>query len=463
MKKNILTIDDLFEIPTAAVYKPESYIPATSVFIDSRLVQKGSIFIAIKGDKFDGHDFVNEAVKKGASIVIINEKKLSEFNNLSIPVMTVRDTVLALGEIAKTWRNKLNTKIIGITGSAGKTTTKEMLAAILSVKYKINKTVGNNNNHIGVPLTLLSTTDEHEFLILEFGTNHFGEIAYTAKIAQPDYALITNIGNSHLEFLKNRKGVLEEKSALFDAVATKNGYVFINNDDVMLNKTMLNYSKRITFGFSSAADVKGAIKKYNDEGKPEIEILYKDKKFEQQLNLCGEQNAQNFLASAAVALKLGLNKIEIANGLAKFKPVDKRLNVKKIKKCILIDDTYNANPESMKYAIDLMSKIKNHENRIVILGDMLELGENSVKLHIELAKVIKRNKITKAFLIGSQMINLHIELKKLEVDSTHFMDRKLLEKTLTELSYKSSIVLVKGSRGMKMEEFVKIIEDKAHD
>ena len=463
MKKNIITIDDLFEIPTAAVYRPEDYIPAASVYIDSRLVQKNSIFIAIKGEKFDGHNFVNEAIKNGASIVIINEKKLSELGNISIPVMTVRDTVFALGEIAKTWRNKLNTKIIGITGSAGKTTTKEMLAAILGANFKINKTVGNNNNHIGVPLTLLSTTDEHEYLILEFGTNHFGEIAYTAKIAQPDFALITNIGNSHLEYLKNKKGVLQEKEALFEAVAAKNGYVFINNDDVLLNKTMLNYSKRITFGFSSAADIKGTIKSFNDEGKPLIEIIYKDKKFEQQLNLFGEQNAQNFLASAAVALKIGLGKKEISDGLAKFKSVDKRLNVKKIKKIILIDDTYNANPESMKYAIDLMSKIKNHEQRIVILGDMLELGENSSKLHIELAKVIKRNKITKAFLLGSQMMNLNIELKKLEVDSTHFIDRKSMEKTLAGFNYKGSIVLVKGSRGMKMEEFVKIIEDKAHD
>lgn len=463
MKKNILTIDDLFEIPTAAIYRPENYVPATSVSIDSRVVQKDSIFIAIKGEKFDGHDFVYEAIKKGASIVIINEKKLPEFNNLSVPVMTVRDTVLALGEIAKTWRNKLNTKIIGITGSAGKTTTKEMLSSILSSKYKINKTVGNNNNHIGVPLTLLSTNDQHEYLVLEFGTNHFGEIAYTTKIAQPDYALITNIGNSHLEYLKNKKGVLSEKVALFETVSAKNGYVFINNDDVMLNKTLLNYSKRITFGFSSAADVKGTIKKYNDEGKPVIEITYKDKKFEQQLNLYGEQNAQNFLSAAAIALKLGLTYKEISDGLSKFKPIEKRLNVRKIKKIILIDDTYNANPESMKYAIELMCKIKNYENRIIILGDMLELGENSSKLHIELAKVIKRNKISKAFLIGNQMLNLDLELKKMDVESMHFTDRKCMEKTLAEFNFKGSVILVKGSRGMKMEEFVKIIENKAHD
>ncbi len=463
MKKNNLIIEDLFEIPTTAIYRPEKFKPITSVSIDSRVVQKDSLFVAIKGEKFDGHDFVREAIKKGASTVIINEKKLNEFNDLIIPVMTVKDTTQALGDLAKTWRNKLSTKIIGVTGSAGKTTTKEMLASILSSKYKVNKTIGNNNNHIGVPITLFNTNDQHDFLILEFGTNHFGEIAYTANIAQPDEALITNVGNSHLEFLNNKKGVLNEKIVLFETVAAKGGHVFINNDDVMLNKTMLNYSKRITYGFSSAADVKGAIKKYNDEGKPIIEITYKDKKFELQLNMYGEQSAQNFLSAAAVALKLGLNKKEISEGLSKFKPIEKRLNVRKFKKFILIDDTYNANPESMKYAIELMNKIKIYDKKIIVLGDMLELGESSSKLHSELSKIIKRNKINTAFLIGNLMMSLDSELKRMGVGSTHFTDRKCLEKILSSNNFKESVVLVKGSRGMKMEEFVKIITDKAHE
>ncbi len=462
IKKINLSIEDLFEIPTAAIYKPENYVPVTSVSIDSRSIKKNSLFVAIKGKSFDGHDFVREAVKKGASSVMINEKRLSDINDLPIPVITVQDTTLALGELAKTWRCKLRAKIIGITGSTGKTTTKEMLASILNEKFNVNKTLGNNNNHIGVPLTILNTNDEHDFLILELGTNHFGEIVYTSNIAQPDYALITNIGNSHLEFLNNKKGVLKEKLALFETVSAKNGVVFINNDDTLLSKTMFNYSKRVTFGFSSATEIKGEIRKFNSEGKPIIGISYKDKKFEQQFPLYGEQNAQNYLAAAAIALKLGLDKKELLSGILKFKPIDKRLNVKKFKKFLLIDDTYNANPESMKYALELMPKIKMYEKKIAVLGDMFELGESGEKLHIELARIIKRNKVNKVFSIGNLMASLDSELKKIDVESIHFTERKYLEKELAKYNFSNSVVLVKGSRGMKMEDFVKIIESKAN-
>ncbi len=469
MNKLFLTLDDLFELPTAAVYKPEKFQPVDSISIDSRQISGNSLFVAVKGEKFDGHDFVLEAVKKKASAVVINEKHLSKFNELPVPLITVKDTIAALGELAKIWRCKLNIKIIGITGSAGKTTTKEMLASILSEKFKVNKTSGNNNNHIGVPLTIFSTNFAHEILVLELGTNHFGEIAYTADISQPDYALITNIGNSHLEFLKNKKGVLEEKIALFNTTAAKGGTVFINNDDSYLSKTMFNHPKRVTFGFDNAVDIKGEIKQLNNDGKPVVGIQNKGKSFDFIIPAYGEQNAKNFLAAAAVALRLGLDKTEIAAGISKFKPIEKRLNVKKIKKTVLIDDTYNANPESMKYAIDLMPAFKNCRRRIAVLGDMFELGEQSAKLHAELSKVIKRNKIDYAILTGDMMTNLELELKKNGTESVLIKDREELRKFLAGFDFSNSVVLVKGSRGMKMEEFAKIIseliasrEDKVH-
>ena len=236
MKKVQLTIEDLFNIPTAVIYNPDNYMPADVVSIDSRTIKNNSLFVAIKGEKFDGHEFVNEAANKGAAAIIVDEKKYNLFGNLNLTIVTVKDTSKALGDLAKAWRNKLSTKIIGITGSAGKTTTKEMLTTLLGEKFTVNKTVGNNNNHIGVPLTLFSTNNKHEYLVLELGTNHFGEIAYTSNIAQPDYALITNIGNSHLEFLKNKNGVLKEKIALFEATASRNGILFLNYDDPLLKK-----------------------------------------------------------------------------------------------------------------------------------------------------------------------------------------------------------------------------------
>ena len=263
----------MFNLPTSVIYSPDNYKSASGASIDTRTIKRGELFIALKGEHFDGHDFVNEAVKIGANAVVINEEKYSEFENLSVPVITVKDTTIALGDLAEIWREKLTAKIIGITGSSGKTTTKEILASLLSMKYKVNKTVANNNNHIGVPLTILSTNNSHEVLVAELGSNHFGEISYSANILQPDYALITNIGDSHLEFLENRNGVLKEKVSLFEATLSRKGYLFVNNDDKMLKKIFPKYLNRISFGFSKNSDVKGKILSCSDMGNVNLEII----------------------------------------------------------------------------------------------------------------------------------------------------------------------------------------------
>ncbi len=458
MKKILLTLEDVFNLPGAVIYNPDNYKPAASVSIDSRSIKKGEIFIAINGENFNGHDFVREAVKKGASAIIINERQYKKFTDLDLPVITVKDTTETLGNLAGTWRNKLDTKIIGITGSAGKTTTKEIIAALLSSKFKVNKTEGNNNNHIGVPLTILSTNQSYDFLVLELGTNHFGEIAYTANIAQPDYALITNIGNSHLEFLKNKRGVLKEKAALFESAFLKKGILFINNDDPLLKNTMKNYNNRITFGFSNNSDVKGKIKGFENSGQSRIQIQYKNKKLDLSLPIYGEQNAQNYVAAASVALKIGLTKDEIYEATKKLIAVDKRINIKEFKNFILIDDTYNANPDSMKLALDLLQKIKKYNKKIAVLGDMFELGESGIKLHKQLAASIKKNKIDRVFLIGKLMKYLSDELQSSKIICRYFKDRNLLNKFLSNLDLENTVLLVKGSRGMKMEEFIKTIE-----
>jgi UDP-N-acetylmuramoyl-tripeptide--D-alanyl-D-alanine ligase len=211
LKKVQLNIEDIFNIPNAVIYEPDTFKNISYVSIDSRKIKKSTLFIAMKGERFDGHDFMNTAIENGAAAVLINERKLNRFNNVKVPIITAKDTTLALGDIARVWRTKLNAKIIGITGSSGKTTVKNMLAELLSEKFRVNKTESNNNNHIGVPLTILNTNENHQVLVAELGTNHFGEIPYTANILSPDYSLITNIGDSHLEFLKSRNGVWKEK------------------------------------------------------------------------------------------------------------------------------------------------------------------------------------------------------------------------------------------------------------
>jgi UDP-N-acetylmuramoyl-tripeptide--D-alanyl-D-alanine ligase len=461
-----ILLKDLFDLPGAEIVNPVKYEPVSSVVTDSRVdfsKNKNSLFTAIKGERFDGHDFVREVVKKGASAILIDRKKYSEFSDLNVPLILVKDTTRAFGSLANVWRKKLKAKVVSLTGSAGKTTTKDMIAALLAEKYKVNKTVLNNNNHIGVPLTIFSTNRNNEVLVLEHGTNHFGEIAYTAEIAKPDYALITNIGHSHLKFLKNKKGVLKEKISLFDVTTSGKGTLFINKDDELLKNVYKNYKSRITFGYNPKADVCGKILSYSDDGKPVIELKYNGNKIKAEFSLYGEQNFRNFISAAAVAGRFGLSRNEIINGMKKFASPDKRLNVKKYKSFVLVDDTYNANPESMKASIELLNKINLFKNKVAFLGDMFELGKDELRFHKSLAGVIKENKIDPVYLIGKRMKVLFKELNKAGLNCKHFSTREHLASFIKENDFSNSVILVKGSRGMKMEEFVTLlVKDKSN-
>ncbi|UCH65757.1 MAG: UDP-N-acetylmuramoyl-tripeptide--D-alanyl-D-alanine ligase, partial [Ignavibacterium sp.] len=334
-----LNIEDLFELPTATIFNPDDIGTVRSVTIDSRKVKKGSLFIAIKGKNYDGHVFVRQAVTKGAQIALINRNKLDEFDDVDLPIITVRNTTKALGDIARLWRRKLSAQVIGITGSSGKTSLKDIMATLLSEKYNVQKTESNNNNKIGVPLTILATNEKHDVLVAEAGTNHFGEVEYSANILEPDYALITNIGNSHIEFLKNKRGVLKEKKALFAAAMNKNGKIIINYDDPLLKDYAKKYSNRITYGFDKRSSISGGVLKYTDDGRPVIEIKDKGKIIKSTLPLHGEQSANNYLAAVSVTLKMGLTKDQIKKGTEKLSGTNNRLNVTHHKNFILIDDT----------------------------------------------------------------------------------------------------------------------------
>ncbi len=460
MKKVQLNIEDIFNIPGAVIYEPDKFKSIRYVSIDSRKIKKNTLFIAISGERFDGHDFVREAIKNGAAAVIINRRELNRFNNVKVPIVTVKDTKLALGDIARIWRKKLKAKIIGITGSSGKTTVKNMLAELLSEKYRVNKTEANNNNHIGVPLTILNTNETHQVLVAELGTNHFGEIPYTADILSPDYSLITNIGDSHLEFLKTRNGVWKEKSFLFEETIKNGGTVFLNYDDPIIKSRHSKKGKYISFGFTENVEVCGKIKSYTDDGKPVIEINYKKKKTEITLPVYSEKNANNFLASSAVALDLGLNVAEIKNAAKKLKAPAGRLDVQRHKNFILIDDTYNANPDSTKASIELVGMIKTFKRKILFLGDMLELGSNSIKLHKGLTNVIGKSGIDEVYTIGPKMKYLHKNLVQKKIIAKHFTGRKSLINYIKNLDCYDSVILVKGSRGLNMEEFVSEIQNR---
>ncbi|NUM61035.1 MAG: UDP-N-acetylmuramoyl-tripeptide--D-alanyl-D-alanine ligase [Ignavibacteriaceae bacterium] len=460
MKKVHLNIEDIFNLTSSVIYEPDKLKRIDYVSIDSRKIKKNTLFIALKGKRLDGHKFIDDAIKNGAAVVMINHKNLNQFKSVQVPIISVKDSTYALGEVARIWRKKLNTKIIGITGSSGKTTVKEMIAELLSEKFSVNKTVSNNNNHIGVPLTILNTNDTHQILVAELGTNHFGEIPYTAKILSPDYSLITNIGVSHLEFLKSINGVWKEKSFLFEETIKNGGKVFLNYDDPIIKAKHYRQGEHLSYGFSGKTDVRANLKNYTDDGKPVIEINCKKKHFDITLPIYGEQSAKNFLAACTVALEMGLSIEEIKNAAKRLKAPAGRLDVQKYKKFILIDDTYNANPDSTKAAIELVGRIKTFKRKILFLGNMFELGSRSIKLHEGLIEQIRKSGINEVYTIGSLMKYLNKKLITTNIKSRHFSNRKLLVNFINGMSLDNSVVLVKGSRGMKMEEFVSVIKRK---
>jgi UDP-N-acetylmuramoyl-tripeptide--D-alanyl-D-alanine ligase len=460
MGKVKITIEDLFNISSTVIYNPDAYKTVSVVEIDSRRVKKGCLFVAIKGEKLDGHNFIQEAIKKGASAVMIDSGKLKKFDSLNIPVITVNDTIKAYAELAKIWRDKLNAVVIGITGSNGKTTVKEMTASLLSEKFNVVSTQANNNNHIGVPLTILSADEKCQVLVLEQGTNHFGEIPYSAKISRPDFSLITNIGDSHVEFLKDRNGVYKEKAALFEETNKRVGKVFINTDDPIISAKAKNFKNKVTYGFKGKVNVKGKMIGFMEDGRTRISITGKGKTVNAVLPVYGEVNAKNFLAASAIALELGISPKQIISAVQKIKSVHGRLEVKKFKQAFIIDDTYNASPSSIESAVALVEKVKSFKNKIVVLGDIFELGKKSAALHKDLAKLFKPNKYLIVLTVGDMMKHLHKALRVNKIKSIHFHLREALSLYLQYEEIENSVILVKGSRGMKMEEFVNILENR---
>jgi len=458
-----ITLTDIFNLTGSVIYNPTEFKAVSSVSTDTRTIKKNSLFVAIKGAKYDGHKFVDDAVNKGASAILISKRKLKNFDHINVPIVTVPNTIKAYGELAHVWRSKLKAKVISITGSNGKTTTKEILATILSERFKTEKTVANNNNHIGVPLTLLSTKSSCEILILEHGTNHFNEIKYTAEIASPDYALITNIGDSHLEYLIDQDGVYKEKSALFNSTLANDGIIFINNDDKIIKKNTKRVSNKITYGFKGKCDVKGHITGYTEDGRTKLNVSYKNRSFEITLPLYGKSNAQNVLAAIAIAQHLKLSVKQIKNGVSKLKQIPGRLSVQKFNNMMLIDDTYNANPASMEAAIILLKNIKSYKVKTIVIGDMFELGREAVDYHKSLVELIVKNKINNVLMIGKLMGHLDEELqkRKTSININYFKNRRALKSFVNKNDFSEQVVLVKGSRGMKMEEFAEQIRNKA--
>lgn len=444
------------------------------VSIDSRKVRKGEIFVALRGKNSDGHDYILQSYRNGAALLVIdkkyfnkNEKKLLGKDKINSPIVVVEDTLIALGELANVYRRKFNIPFIAIAGSNGKTTTKEMIAAVLSQKFNVLASEGNYNNQIGVPLTLFRLNEKHDIGVIELGTNKFGEINYLCKIVDPSYGLITNIGNEHLEFFKDKKGVAKEELSLFNYLASKNysSLAFVNADYKEILKAGKKVKNRFLYSIrSSKVNLKiDNLKEHNGKYSFDIINQQKDEKFSVKLNLQGMHNVENALAAASVGIVFGVPSIKIKKALENFKPVDKRMQVLNLKDTTIINDTYNANLDSTLHAMQVLNSMKAKGKKIFVFGDMLELGKKSQENHTEVGKkyfqYAKQSNVP-MYLITFGKHTKHTYKAAGNITKAHFLNKKQLIKYVTELVNSNDLILVKGSRGMKMEEVVESIVNK---
>ncbi len=425
-------------------------IIVSKISTDTRCLQKGDFYVALKGPRFDGHDFVEEAVRKGASALLVSGAPAGAGK---IPIVIVSDTLRALGDIALCWRQKFSLPVVAITGSNGKTSTKEMMASVLSLEADIVKTEGNLNNLIGLPLTLFDLEEKQRFCILEMGMNDFGEIARLTEIARPTIGLITNVGPAHLEKLDSLEGVAKAKEELFQGLDDK-AWGVVNQDDPFIVK-MRTKAKKITFGFSKKADIRmEKIDYFSDAMRMRIRHPGGLSVFD--LPVVGEHHARNGLASYAVLNLLGVSEEKIQRGFSHYKVQRMRGEEFKLSNgIVVINDAYNANPASMTVALKNLNVKHPDKRKIAVLGDMFELGAQEKTLHHELGKLAAESGVDTLLAYGGNAIRVAQGFNEKKKGSGFGFDSlETLEERLDEILKKGDVVLVKGSRGARMERIV---------
>jgi UDP-N-acetylmuramoyl-tripeptide--D-alanyl-D-alanine ligase len=432
------------------------------VATDSSKVKKGSVFVALKGERLDGHRFVPEALKRGAACAIVHRSVRGRIPS-GAAVVRVEDSLKALGDLAHYRREKLAPKVIAITGSNGKTTTKEMAAAILAeavlqgkkLRGKILKTKGNFNNLVGLPLTLLNLRQSHKVAVVELGTNHPGEIQRLGEIAAPDIGIITAVATAHLEGLHSLAGVAKEKGALFHSIR-RGGTIVVNLDDPRVRRLGANFKgRKITYGQRGLvravavrpADVKGM----------RFTLCAGSRRCPVRLRYLGRHNVSNAVGAAALALGLGVSLAAIRRGLEKVKPYSMRMEADSWRGVGIINDAYNANPASMVAAVNTLAAMGGRGEKIAVLGDMFELGKASAREHRALGKQVARARIDRLYLLGRQAATVRAGALSGGMGGNNIVvgkDHRAVARRLKSHLQKGDWLLVKGSRGMKMEKVV---------
>lgn len=460
-----LTLENIAKVCSGTYFGSESLKDKTisGVVIDSRKVEKDFLFVAVKGVKVDGHKFIPDVMEKGAAAVL-SEQKLE---NPVGPYILVENTLEALKQLAEYYRKSLDIKVVGITGSVGKTSTKEMIASVLGEKFNVLKTEGNFNNEIGLPLTIFRLREEHEVAVLEMGISEFGEMHRLATMANPDVCVITNIGLCHLENLKTRDGILKAKTESFSHMK-ENGTAILNGDDDKLSSIKeVNGKSPVFYGISEKmeyadADCKKAVYATDIENLGlfgvKACIHTETGTFEVKIPIPGEHNVYNALAATATGLTLGLTLSEIKSGIEKAKTINGRTNIMDVDGMTVIDDCYNANPVSMKASIDVLAMAEGR--KIAVLGDMGELGADEKKLHYEVGTYLAKKKIDVLFCAGelSKEMMRALQEENAAILAFYFETREELTKELLAFVKKGDTVLVKASHFMEYPKVVAALQ-----
>ncbi len=419
------------------------YLQCKSVCTDTRRLEAGCMFFCLKGENFNGNKFANDAIKQGAQYVVIDEAEYA-IEGKTILVDNVLETLQAL---AQYHRKQLHIPVIGVTGTNGKTTTKELLYAVLSRKYKVVATQGNLNNHIGVPLTLLGiNAHATQLAIVEMGANHRGEIAQLCEMSRPNYGIITNIGKAHIEGFGSVEGIIETKRALYDYVIKVNGTLFVNNCDDLLMQLAQNCTC-LTYGSSKDADVVGVC------NTKKMYMTFKLPQFNRTIStqLTGSYNFNNAMAAVAAGLHFGVDVEDIVYALISYQPANNRSQVESIGSYTVIVDAYNANPSSMYAAITNMCGLK-ADNKVVILGAMRELGAESEAEHEKVVQMVRDNAIDQVYFYGNEYEHTTADAKDV------YIDFDAMAQSIMHTLKPNSTILLKGSRSMKMERVLEVLK-----
>jgi len=422
------------------------YLKCKIICTDTRNIAKDSFFIALKGAHFNGNLFANEAINKGSKFALVDEKQFANNEN----IFYVQNALTALQDLSQYHRNKFDIPVIAITGTNGKTTTKELISAVLQKKYNIVHTKGNFNNHIGVPLTLLEINKTTEIAIIEMGANHQGEIKTLCNIALPNYGLITNIGKAHIEGFGSLEGVLNTKTEMYRFLETKNGKIFINTDNKLLlgKKNNLPY---IDYGKNENNFVTGK----NPQSNPFLSLEWKTKENSNWnlliTNLVGNYNFENVLAAICIGIFFKVNNEDITDAISKYIPTNNRSQIIKSANNTLLVDAYNANPTSMNVALDNFFEMK-ADNKVLIIGDMLELGKDSDIEHKIIFNKILNSNIKEVYLVGKTFCNISDNktfrtFNNITEILSHFKENPLTNKH----------ILIKASHGIHLEKLTEVL------